>query len=189
MLMKKYLESFNILSNEEIEKTLTFAKRKILKKGDFFIREGKICKEVAFIVSGLFRSFYYSSEGEEVTYCFTFLNSFVTAYSSFISQEPTSENIEALSDIEMLTISRENIIVLEQSSTNWLRFSKIMAEQEYIKMEKRIFMLQKESAEKRYNDLINNHPDYLQLIPLNYLASYLGITQRHLSRIRSSFTN
>jgi hypothetical protein len=59
-----------------------------------------------------------------------------------------------------------------------------MAEQEYIKMEKRIFILQKESAEKRYEDLLNNQPLYLQLIPLSYLSSYLGITQRHLSRVR-----
>jgi CRP-like cAMP-binding protein len=59
-----------------------------------------------------------------------------------------------------------------------------MAEQEYLKLEKRVFMLQKEKAERKYQDLLENHPDYLKHIPLNYLASYLGITQRHLSRIR-----
>jgi CRP-like cAMP-binding protein len=56
-------------------------------------------------------------------------------------------------------------------------------------MEKRIFLLQKESAEKRYEDLLTNQPTYLPLIPLNYLSSYLGITQRHLSRIRKSLSN
>jgi len=53
-------------------------------------------------------------------------------------------------------------------------------------MEKRIFLLQKESAETKYQDLLKHHPEYLNLIPLNYLASYLGITQRHLSRIRAA---
>ena len=162
---------------------------KTLKKGDYFIQEGRTSKEVAFLVSGLFRSFYYSSSEEDVTYCFTFSNSFVSAYSSFLSQTKTVENIKALTDIELFTISRDEILNLEESSTNWLRFFKFIAEQEYIKMEKRIFLLQKESPEKRYEDLLTNQPSYLQLIPLNYLASYLGITMHHLIRIRKPISN
>ncbi len=187
--MRNYLKSFNILSNDEIDLFESKATYKKLEKGDFFISEGKIGKEVAFVISGLFRSFYYSSSEEEVTYCFTFSNSFVSAYSSFLSQTKTPENIQALTDIELLIISRDDIIKLENSSSNWLKFFKFIAEQEYIKMEKRIFILQKESAEKRYQDLLTNDPEYLQLIPLNYLSSYLGITQRHLSRIRKSISN
>lgn len=172
---------------------LIFFEKKVvlkkLKKNDFYIKEGQTCKEVGFVTSGLFRSFYHSSIEEEVTYCFTFSNSFVSAYSSFLSQNKTVENIQALTDIEMLTISRNEILKLEQSSTNWLKFFKLIAEQEYIKMEKRIFLLQKETAEKRYRDLLMNQPEFLQLIPLNFLSSYLGITQRHLSRIRKSISN
>jgi len=141
------------------------------------------------VKSGLFRSFYYSSVEEEVTYCFTFANSFVSAYSSLLSQTKTVENIQAIADVELFAISRAEILNLEQSSTNWLKFFKFMAEQEYIKLEKRVFLLQKESAQKRYEDLVINAPEYLQLIPLNYLASYLGITQRHLSRIRKLVSN
>ena len=187
--MKNYLKSFNILTIDEIEFFESKVVRKTLKKGDFFIKENRISKEVAFVVSGLFRSFYYTSSEEEVTYCFTFSNSFVNAYSSFLSQTKTSENIQALTDIELLSISREDILKLENSSTNWLKFFKLIAEQEYIKMEKRIFLLQKESAEKRYKDLLTNQPEYLQSIPLNFLSSYLGITQRHLSRIRKTISN
>ncbi|REE07811.1 CRP-like cAMP-binding protein [Winogradskyella pacifica] len=187
--MRSYLETFNVLTANEID---LFEKKVVLKKlnkGEFFIKEGQTCKEVGFVTSGLFRSFYHSSSEEEVTYCFTFSNSFVSAYSSFLSQNKTVENIQALTDIEILTISRNEILKLEQSSTNWLRFFKLIAEQEYIKMEKRIFLLQKETAEKRYRDLLINQPEFLQLIPLNLLSSYLGITQRHLSRIRKSISN
>ncbi|SFW57592.1 Crp/Fnr family transcriptional regulator [Cellulophaga fucicola] len=187
--MRNYLETFDILTPDEID----FFEKKVvlkkLKKDDFYIKEGQTCKEVGFVTSGLFRSFYHSSIEEEVTYCFTFSNSFVSAYSSFLSQNKTVENIQALTDIEMLTISRNEILKLEQSSTNWLKFFKLIAEQEYIKMEKRIFLLQKETAEKRYRDLLMNQPEFLQLIPLNFLSSYLGITQRHLSRIRKSISN
>ena len=184
--MKNFLQSFNILSAEEISSFEELTSTKKLKKGEFFITEGKTCKKVAFIVSGLFRSFYYSSEDEDVTYCFTFENSFLTAYSSFITQLPTDENIQALSDVELLVISKEKLDHLEASSANWLKLLKLIAENEYIKMEKRVFMLQRESAETRYQDLMENHPEYLSSIPLNYLASYLGITPRHLSRIRKS---
>lgn len=187
--MRTYLQSFNILSDEDINVLESKVVRKTIKKGDYFIREGKTSKEIGFVFSGLFRSFYYSSSQEEVTYCFAFSNTFVSAYSSFLTQTKTLENIQALTDIELFTISRDEILKLEKSSTNWLRFFKFMAEQEYIKMEKRIFMLQKESAEKRYEDLLANQPEYLQLIPLNYLSSYLGITQRHLSRIRKAILN
>jgi CRP-like cAMP-binding protein len=187
--MRDYLEKFDILTKDEIDLFEKKVARKKLKKGDFFIKEGRTCIEVGFVTSGLFRSFYHSSSGEEVTYCFTFSNSFVSAYSSFLSQNKTVENIQALTDIEILTISRNEILKLEQSSTNWLKFFKLIAEQEYIKMEKRIFLLQKETAEKRYRDLLTNQPEFLQLIPLNFLSSYLGITQRHLSRIRKSISN
>jgi CRP-like cAMP-binding protein len=187
--MKDYLKTFNILTNEEIDSFEKMVIHKKLKKGDFFIQEGRTCKEVGFVISGLFRSFYHSSSDEDVTYCFTFSNSFVSAYSSFLSQNKTAENIQALTDIELLIMPRDEILKLEQSSTNWLRLFKFIAEQEYIKMEKRIFLLQKETAEKRYRDLLANQPELLQLIPLNFLSSYLGITQRHLSRIRKLISN
>mgnify|MGYP006160260391 CR=1 FL=1 len=187
--MKNYLQSFNILTEEEIDSFCELLVPKKIKKGEFFITEGKTCKQIAFIVSGLFRSFYYSSEEEDVTYCFTFENSFLAAYSSMITQLPTEENIQALSDCELLVISKEKMDQLEKSSTNWLMLSKTIAQSEYLKMESRVFMLQRESAETRYHNLVENHPKYLNSIPLNYLASYLGITPRHLSRIRKSISS
>ncbi len=186
--LKAYLKSFNILTEWEIDSFAERLRFKKIEKNDFFIREGAVCKEVAFIVSGLVRSFYYSSQGEEVTYCFLFGGSFLTAYSSFIRQIETPENIQALTDVTVYTVSRQEISALEKSSYNWLKFLKVLAEQEYVNLEKRVFMLQREPAEKRYKNLLSNHPEYLQMIPLNYLASYLGITQRHLSRIRKTVT-
>lgn len=187
--MKEYLQSFNLLTKEEIDSFESQVTCKHLKKGEYFIREGKICKEVAFVRQGVFRSYYHSSSGEEITYCFTFSNAFLTAYSSLLSQAETAENIQALTDVELYSISRTALLKLEASSPNWVKLLKLIAEEQYIKLEKRIFILQKETAEKRYEDLLNNQPELLQLIPLNYLASYLGITQRHLSRIRKSLSN
>jgi CRP-like cAMP-binding protein len=115
--MKDYLKSFNLLSNDEIDLFASISTNKLLQKGDYFIKEGRTSQEVAFVVSGLFRSFYYSSSEEEVTYCFTFSNSFVSAYSSFLSQTKTVENIQALTKVELLSISRDEILKLQASST------------------------------------------------------------------------
>ncbi len=186
--MRNYLASFGLLTAEELDVLETKVVCRKLQKGDFFIQSGQTSREVGFVVSGVLRSYYYSSAEEEVTYCFTFSNSFVSAYSSFLSQQPTVETIQTLTDVELLCIFKSDMLALEGMSTNWLKLFKLIAEQEYIKLEKRIFLLQKETAEKRYLDLLAHQPEYLQMIPLNYLASYLGITQRHLSRIRKQLS-
>ena len=186
-IMKEFLHSFGILANEEIDSFIELLVPKTLKKGEFFIKEYITYKHVAFIKKGAFRSFYYSSQEEDVTYCFTFENAFLTAYSSLITQSPATENIEAITNSELLMISKKNLDLLESKSPNWTKMYRRIAESEYIKLEKRIFLLQRESAESRYSDLVNNQPLYINSIPLNYLASYLGITTRHLSRIRKSY--
>jgi CRP-like cAMP-binding protein len=183
-MIKNYLKSFNILADNEIEDLIRLSTRKDLSKMDYFIREGDVCKEVAFILSGTFRSFYISDKGEEITYCITFPNNFMTGYSSFITGQSTHENIQAITNVELLIIQKNEIDDLAMKNLNWTKFLKIIAEQQYIELEKRIFQLQKSDALQRYSDLIKNQPEYIQNIPLQYLASYLGITQRHLSRIR-----
>jgi CRP-like cAMP-binding protein len=184
--MKEYLQSFNLLTEEEIQQLQQLGTPRIFKKGEFLIKEGQVCQHVAFVESGFFRSYYHNSDGEDITFCFTFANSFVTAYSSFINQNRTQENIEALSEVKALMLSRESILQLEAQNPNWLKLTKAIAEQEYIKLEFRVMSLLRERAETRYKELLLKHPEYLQLIPLNYLASYLGVTQRHLSRIRKT---
>ena len=183
-MIKNYLKSFNILTDNEIEEFINLSTRRDLNKTDYFIREGAICKEVAFILNGTFRSFYISDKGEEITYCITFPNNFMTGYSSFIMGQSSNENIQAITSVQLLIIQKSKIDDLVMKSPNWIKFLKIIAEQQYIELEKRVFQFQKNNALQRYAELIKNQPEYIQKIPLQYLASYLGITQRHLSRIR-----
>ncbi|PWJ42863.1 Crp/Fnr family transcriptional regulator [Sediminitomix flava] len=181
-----YLRAFEILTETDIDAFLRLVEPSHLKKGDFLIKEGEVSNYIAYIQSGIFRSFYHSSEEEEVTFCFTFQNQIITAYTSWISQEVSRENIQALSKTDLFVISKENANLLEEEYPNWVKFFKHIAEQEYINLEKRVYLLQRETAEVRYQDLIKNYPEYFRSIPLHYLASYLGVTQRHLSRIRKN---
>ncbi|PCH75387.1 MAG: cAMP-binding protein [Flavobacteriaceae bacterium] len=187
--MKEYLESFQILKAAEIEEAVHIAIPKTLKKDDLFSKEGSVSTSIAFVKSGILRTYYHSSSLEEITYCFYFPRSFTSSYSSFITQEKSMDNIQALNDVSLLVIPKHEIDRLEKTSINWMKLLKVMAEQHYINLEKRIFMLQKEKAEVRYQNLLEYNPTLLQEVPLNYIASYLGITQRHLSRIRKGVTN
>ncbi|AZQ63817.1 Crp/Fnr family transcriptional regulator [Flammeovirga pectinis] len=186
--LEKVLKSFNMLSDDEIAKSLTYFEVKTIQKNDLLIEAGKVCDWIAFVNSGILRNYYTSSKEDEVTYCITFPNTFISAYSSFITNKKTFENIHAIVDSELLVIRKDDYQSLLNSSENWLNFSKYFSEQSYVLMENRLISLQMETAEKRYLDLMNNHPEYIQNISLKYLASYLGITQRHLSRLRKKIS-
>lgn len=182
--IKNFLKSFNILTDIEIENFINIATHKILNKNDYFIKEGETCQQVAFVLSGIFRSYYISDKDTEITYCITFPNNLMSAYSSVLTGKKSQENIQAITKTELLVLPWSEINRLASQSPNWIFFLKIIAEQQYIELEKRVFQLQRSNANIRYSDLLKNQPEYIQFIPLQYLASYLGISQRHLSRIR-----
>lgn len=183
-MVHNFFRSFKLFSENEIEEFVKLFEIRKVCKNAYFIQEGEKCREVAFIQSGIFRSFYLSDEGKDMTYCFRFPNTMMAAYSSFISGCLSKESMQAITDAELLVLKKEKMDALVQDNLNWTKFLKIIAEQEYLELENRFFQLQRDSAAQRYRTLLKNYPDYIQKIPLQYLASYLGITQRHLSRIR-----
>ena len=182
------LQSVGILTEAEIQNGIQYFEPRSFKKGELLVAAGSRCQWMGFVNSGVLRNYYISSKAEEVTYCLTFPNKVISAFSSFMTQKPTFENIHALTHGELLVIQRQAYYDLMDSSENWLRFSRWVAEQSYIEMENRLLALQMESAKKRYEDLITYQPEYLQQVPLKYLASFLGVTQRHLSRLRKEIS-
>jgi len=185
-IMKQFLEQFPFLTPGEIEAFTTLFTPRTLKKGDFFVREGQQSTEVAFVVSGIFRSYYVTEKGDEFTYCFRFPNELVAAYSSLITGEGSVESMQAITPAAILVVDKETLDRLTEEHPKWMKFAKIIAEQQYLELETRVFQLQRDSASKRYQALLEHQPEYFRHIPVNQLASYLGITSRHLSRIRNN---
>ncbi|UII32547.1 Crp/Fnr family transcriptional regulator [Fulvivirga ulvae] len=186
--MLNFLKSFDLLANDELNLINRYLKARTLQKGEYFIKEGRMCSEIAFVKSGILRSFYTKDNGEEITYCITFENNLTTAYSSYITGQKSPESIQALTRVELLVLKKEDVERMSENNLNWMKLLRHLAEQQYVEMERRIFSYQKEKASERYIELINEHPDYIRHIPLQYLASYLGITPRHLSRIRKELS-
>ncbi|MNL58771.1 hypothetical protein D3C87_1824370 [compost metagenome] len=108
----------------------------------------------------------------------------MSAFSSFISHKPTEENIQAIADTELLVLNKSDLLFLYENSSAWQNVGRFLTELQYVDLEKRIVSFQKDTAKQRYEKLLSNHSKYIKFIPLKYLASYLGITPRHLSRLR-----
>jgi CRP-like cAMP-binding protein len=168
---------------DQLDNLITFIK---LKKGELLLAENQVCNEIYFIKKGILRSYFFNHQGDEITNCFAFENEFMTSFSSFITQNVTEENIQALADTELQVISRQNLEKLYNLGIHWQEIGRKLTEMEYVRLQERMISFQKLSGTQRYEELYKHHQKYLQLIPLQYLASYLGVTPRHLSRIRKA---
>ncbi len=108
LLLPSYLRSFSVLEEHDIEHLIqSVTEIKILKKGESYVREGDVAKDAAFVFTGILRCFYISEEGDDFTYCITFPNKFISAYSSFISGLPTDENTQAIIQVELPVFDKE----------------------------------------------------------------------------------
>jgi len=156
---------------------------KEFKKGSFFVEEGKVYKEIAFVISGLFRA-YYVIDGEEVNCNFFFEGQWPKAYHSFLTQTPSKMWIQALEDAAVFLVSYEHLQYLFNTSKSWERFGRIAAENIYVAAQLRNEMLLLDKPAARYQKLHQEQPALLERVPLYHIASYIGIKQPSLSRIR-----
>jgi CRP-like cAMP-binding protein len=155
-----------------------------LTKGQLLTTEGKVCNHVYFVEQGCLRGFY-NLDGKEITYWFGFEDSFVTSFFSFISRKPAVENIQAIEDCILWSITYTDLQALYEKHKDIERLGRIMHERYYVMLEERFVANHFKEARERYENLATATPHILQRVPLGYIASYLGITQETLSRIRS----
>jgi CRP-like cAMP-binding protein len=109
---------------------------------------------------------------------------FISSFTSFLTNTPANENISALEDSVLRVISKKDLEELCEQVPKVQIFRRVIAENLFITMEKRIFMLHSQSAHERYENMLKNNPDIILSVPLQYTASFLGITPQHLSRLR-----
>lgn len=182
--LKHIIQSTIAISLDELGFMLTLFKPLDLKKDDYFLELGKRCHQVAFIKSGMLRIYYPNDKGEETTCYFSLPNEFVTSFSSFSTGNASAENIQAIMPTELLVIEKSDLEMLYAKIPVTQEFGRKSAENVTMLMEKRIALFLNNSAEERYEYMLKHQPILLQTVPLQYLASYLGITPQHLSRLR-----
>ena len=183
--LRQLIERFVKLSDDDWDLLSLHLTERKLKKQELFAAEGKVAREVGFVLEGDLRH-YYTRDGEEKTTYFYFENSFVAAYISCITGQPSLLNIEALTDCRLLTFPYPVLKDLFAKNHVWEKFGRLLAEYLAIGLEERMVGLLMTSPEERYQSLLqSNKQKILERIPQHYIANYLGITPVSLSRIRN----
>ena len=154
-----------------------------LAKNEFLLTEGKICRHLYFMEQGALRGFY-TLEGKEITHWFAFENDFITSFHSFITQQPSVENLQLLEGSVLWSISKDKFTRLLDQHQEIERLLRIAYENYYIRLEERFVNSQFKSAAQRYESLLEESPHIIERVSLGQIASYLGISQETLSRTR-----
>lgn len=154
------------------------------KKNELLLAFGKTCNYLYYIKSGMVGG-YYTLEHKEVCNWIAVEDDFATSYYSFISRKPSHETIECFEDCDVEAISYSNINELYKLFPEAERAGRLILEDYYSRLEERLISLQFISAKERYNLLFTKRPEIIKRAPLGRIASYLGMQQETLSRIRS----
>lgn len=155
-----------------------------LPKGSFLFQQHKIEKRLYFLKKGLVRA-YARTPDDEVTFWFGMEGSIVLSMKNYIKNEKSYEDIVLLEDCTFYEIHSDILQSLFKTNIDIANWGRKFAELELIRAEERLIDLQFKTAKERYTDLITHHPDIIQRVALGHIASYLGITQVSLSRIRA----
>ena len=172
------------LSEEERNLIMTRLKPKKLRKRQYFLQEGDVCKYMGFIVKGATRMFAVDGKGHEHILHFGLEDWWVGDYESFYLLTPSKYFVEALEEVDMILVTNQQLQELEQSTPAIAAMVDSLNRGATIANNKRMHAAISLTAEERYEDLVRNDPHFFQRFPQNMIASYLGISPETLSRIR-----
>ncbi|MCF2501237.1 Crp/Fnr family transcriptional regulator [Dyadobacter chenhuakuii] len=168
---------------EEWDAFARMVKIKTLKKKDLLLQEGQVCNFIAFINSGVLREYSFQND-KETTVDFVGENQFTSDYQSFIMGAPSMQYLEALTDVELLILKKSDINALYDQYKIWERFGRLIIEHVFCSAEAKRKRIISTSHEEQYRNFAVTYPQIVQQVPQYYIASYLGLTPEHLSRLR-----
>ncbi|MFV1450445.1 Crp/Fnr family transcriptional regulator [Maribacter sp. HS] len=173
------------IDKESLESIVSAFDIQTIKKGEFFIKSGRICQEMAFIQSGYLRM-YDIADGKEITFWIGSNGKFITSLSSFIFKSENFWNIQAVTDCTIFVIKRQKHFELCKQQPKWLEFDNLLLAHSFALLEKSMFSQLHTTAQQRFENLLNDEPALFNHVPLQYIASMLGITPESLSRLRKN---
>ncbi|WP_207434052.1 Crp/Fnr family transcriptional regulator [Sabulibacter ruber] len=162
---------------------------KKLRKKQYLLQEGDICRYMGFVVSGAMRQYSVDEKGTEHMVQFAIENWWVGDRESYLMLTPSLYNIDAWEDTQLLVVEKADLLQLYEQVPTLLQMARQMDDRHSMATQRRINAAISYSAEKRYAEFVECHPEFLQRFPQHLIASYLGITKETLSRIRKQQTH
>lgn len=179
------IQQFAGMTDDEFLLSKQMWRHQLCRKNDFYNKQKTICKHLGFIVSGVFRAYFIDEKTSAEKNAFLFsTNQFVVTFKSFINQVPCDYHTQALTDASVLCISIDDLLWLYKNSHAWERFGRLLAQHAFNVVNERVEGFLFKTPEERYLDLVKNHPDIFNNVPLYHISSYLGVQGPSLSRIR-----
>lgn len=179
-----YIQSYFGIPPDTIHEIVSFFEPQTLQKGDFFLKEGRYAEKMGFVQSGIIREFLLDDKGREVTKWISTKGYFVVDIASFLFQQSARWNLQALSDCELLVINKERYTRIGQLVAKWPELEKLFIARCFTILEQRIVMHLSLTSEERYEIFFAQNRELFNQVPLQYLASMLGMTPETFSRIR-----
>jgi CRP-like cAMP-binding protein len=180
--LKNFITTYVNLPEMELDAIAGKFKKRSVKKNEFLLCQGEVCRDLVFVQEGCLR-LYYMADAVEVSVWFSFKHSSAIELNSFISERPSEYFLQAIEDSEVLYLTKPELEKLYEAYPKMQEMMRKFWEDVVINLIDRFTALQRDPAEKRYRDLLKK-PPYLQKIPQKYLASFIGVTPTSLSRIR-----
>lgn len=159
-------------------------KERTLKKKSYLLKKGAVCSNISFIENGLLRCFY-EKDDKEVSTWFMKENDIIISVESFFRQTKSIESIQALEETVLYSISYNELQYIYRQFPEFNFIARVLTEKYYTLSEQRLYSIRMQRSHERYQYLLDHFPELIQRVPAKYLASYLGITEETLSRIRS----
>ncbi|NCD68113.1 Crp/Fnr family transcriptional regulator [Mucilaginibacter agri] len=186
--LAQLFHSTNLVSLSTANTIADQFEHKQLLKNQYLLTAGKICDEYLFLEQGYMRAFAQNTAGEEVTTTFYVPGQMVFEVASFFNRTRSKENIQALTDCEGWFITFKQLNELFHTLPEFREFGRSVLVNSFASFKNRMLSAITETAEERYLSLLKSNPEILQHAPLKHIASYLGITDTSLSRIRAAMS-
>lgn len=178
------IRSIMPMEDKDMELLLAILETKQVKKHEFLLKEGEVCRHVYFLTSGFFRMFYIDHDGNEINYRFTGPNHFFVDFQSVLTQKPSHFYWQAMQDSGLLVLPYRQVREAYAASPAWNQFGRLMAEQVYLQLNERVEMLLFMKPEERYQYLLATRPELFEQVSQFHLSSYMGVKPESLSRLR-----
>ena len=182
-----YFENFNKkipLTNQEQEQIKNFLGVKKIRKKQYLLQEGDVCKNIAFVEKGALRAYTVNNDGVEHIMQFALEGWYISDLYSFLTGEVATYNIDAIEDSELVLISRSAHDELLKKYPKYETFTRELITGAYVALQKRLNSIISKSLEERYEAFISLYPDIAKRVPQHMIASYMGLTPETLSRVR-----